>query len=456
MKAAFSVQMEAILGQEWPAFAQALSKPPPLSIRVNPYKWEGPATHDGLVPWCKNGYFLAQRPVFTLDPRWHAGAYYVQEASSMLLAEALAQTADLERPLIALDLSAAPGGKSTLMAAMLSSDSFLLANEVIRSRYHILRQNLVRWGLPNVAISNHDPADFAPLSGFFDLILVDAPCSGEGLFRKDPGAMEEWSPEQVTFCAARQRRILADAVHLLAPGGVLIYSTCTYNHAENSANAEWLLSQAGLEYISLSLPASYGVQEMPFGYQCFPHRVRGEGFFLACFRKPGRVATRQGSPIHKARTSRYADITAPWFRDPSGFTFLEKDHGQIYAIAARIAHFYFEISQVLRRIEPVLETGTIKQGALIPAHALALSTKLNTDIPTVAMDTEQAIRYLRKEDPLLDAVPRGWMIATWEGHPLGWVKGLGNRVNNYFPKEWRILSREFLHDRTDKAGEVSP
>ncbi|HRF42010.1 MAG TPA: RsmB/NOP family class I SAM-dependent RNA methyltransferase, partial [Saprospiraceae bacterium] len=302
----FRIQMQAQLGAAFADFADALTQPAPVSIRANRHKWTGPAQHDGQVPWCKNGYYLAERPPFTLDPLLHAGAYYVQEASSMSIAHALRQLVDLENPLLALDLAAAPGGKSTLLAGMLSADSLLIANEVIRNRYQALRHNLARWGLPNVAVSQHDPEDFAPLAGSFDLVLVDAPCSGEGLFRKDPDAQKEWSPAQVGFCAARQRRILAQAAALMAPGGVLVYSTCTYNDEENAANAAWLQEVAGLEYAPVNWPSEWGVEERRWGYQFYPHRVRGEGFYVACFRRVGggRLAVGGGRAV--ARGGRWA------------------------------------------------------------------------------------------------------------------------------------------------------
>lgn len=439
--------MQAVLGAEWPAFQAALSDAPPVSLRANAAKWSGPAQHDGQVPWCLSGYYLSERPVFTLDPLLHAGAYYVQEASSMFVAEALRQTLDLSRPLLALDLAAAPGGKSTLIAGMLSADSLLIANEVIRSRYNILRHNLVRWGLPNVAISNHDPGDFAPLAGRFDLVLTDAPCSGEGLFRKDPDAMREWSPQQVSFCAARQRRILTDAVRLLAPGGVLVYSTCTYNFMENEENAEWLQTEAGLEYIPLVAPASWNIAESRFGCRFYPNRVRGEGFYLVCFRKQGGKETpdkwkRTHALRLKHAAAKTSDIIAAWLKHPAEMRLLEDAAGRLSAIPVAAEEAFFTASAALYRIEPILELGEVKQGELIPAPALALNTALSGSLPSVDLDKTQALRYLRKEDPQLPQVPHGWILARYENLPLGWMKGLANRVNNYFPKEWRILMRE--------------
>ena len=469
MDTAFISQMQSLLGSEWEAFEAAMQQAPPLSIRVNPAKWSGPArqggqeaeqssaiqAHDGQVPWHPQGYYLAARPVFTLDPLWHAGAYYVQEASSMAIAEALRQTLNLDKPLLALDLAAAPGGKSTLIASMLLPGSLLIANEVIRSRYQALKQNLIRWGLPNAALSNHDPRDFTPLTGQFDLVLVDAPCSGEGLFRKDPGAQREWSPQQVQFCAARQRRILSDAVTLIAPGGVLLYSTCTYNEEENTANAHWLTDAAGLEYLPLNLPDPWGIVARHPGYQFYPHRVRGEGFYMACFRKAGNRIdaagnTRQMAPGFKPAPDKTAAQLAPWLKDPAGLKILEDAHGALFALPASVTDAFFSAAAALHRIEPVLGIGMLKQGELVPAHALALSAALHPGISSVSLNLEQAIRYLRKEDPQLTGAQRGWSVAGYEGHALGWIKGLGNRVNNYFPKEWRILTREFKNEHVAK------
>ena len=447
MEAAFEAQMRAQLGAEWEAFSTALADTTPVSIRINPAKWVGPAQHDGIVPWCAEGRYLASRPIFTLDPLLHAGAYYVQEASSMMIAEAMRQTLNLDEPLLALDLAAAPGGKSTLIAGMLSSDSLLLANEVIRQRYQVLRQNLIRWGLPNVVTSNHDPADFAALSGRFDLVLVDAPCSGEGLFRKDPDARREWSPEQVRFCAARQQRILGDAAALLAPGGVLLYSTCTYNDEENAHNAQWLATEAGLDYMPLALPANWNIAERALGYQWYPHRQRGEGFFLACFKKAGRKS------LHSAKAKTIPGfVTASanenaslksWLEPRQALSFFADKHGLWYGLPQALVAYFQAIAAVLRRLAPVLEMGERKQDKLIPAHALALSTERNRSIPLAELSLDQAIRFLRKEDPGLSSGSQGWLLAAYEGHALGWLKGLGNRYNNYFPKEWRILSHQF-------------
>ncbi len=283
----FSSQMQALLGPEFPAFLEALDQPAPLSIRLNPAKPSGWTTKDlEPVPWHPQGRYLPERPQFTLDPAFQAGAYYVQEASSMLIGEALRQILDLSLPLRALDLCAAPGGKTTLLASLLTEDSLLVANEVIQSRTLPLRHNIAKWGLPNVWACNHDSREFAPLEGYFDLVLVDAPCSGEGLFRKDPDAAAEWSLNNVELCCGRQKRILADAAPLLRPGGILLYSTCTFNHREDGENARWLAEQYGFSLLPLSLPPEWGIVDTGAGYQCYPHRVKEKAFSWPVSKSP--------------------------------------------------------------------------------------------------------------------------------------------------------------------------
>lgn len=446
--------MQKRLGTEWPAFLEAMAQPAPVSIRINPFKYRGAPHHDGQVPWCAQGYYLAQRPSFILDPLWHAGAYYVQEASSMAIAEAVRQWVDADRPLRVLDLAAAPGGKSTLLAALISADSLLVANEPIRSRYDILKQNLVRWGLPNVLLANHDPQDFAPLAGWFDVVLVDAPCSGEGLWRKDTQAMQEWSLQQVDFCAARQRRILADAVALMAPGGTLLYSTCTYNDTENSANARWLCDAFGLEPLPLRWPAEWDIVAQDLGYQFYPHRVRGEGFYLACFRKKmmsnppaerSRLALRgKNRPASFGRFQPVSTAGLPalgrWLQRPADIQLWQDRHETLYAAPQSLAADAEAVLAALPRAAPTLEIGQALKGDLLPAHALALSVLRADQAPALNLDMAQAMRYLRKEDPQATAAPQGWFLACYEGYALGWAKGLGGRVNNYLPKGWRVMT----------------
>ena len=280
----FSSRMQTVLGHSYQAFESALTETAPVSIRKNPMKKSDLFEDSTQIPWEPRGYYLNERPSFTLDPAFHAGAYYVQEASSMLIGYALRQVIDFSENLKILDLCAAPGGKSTLLLSHMNQNSVLLSNEVIRTRVNILKENLHKWGNPNVLVSNHEAEDFKPLNGFFDLVLIDAPCSGEGLFRKDENARREWSVDNVKLCAARQRKIVANAVDLLREGGILLYSTCTYNAQENMGNVQWVAEQFDCESLSINLPPNWGVVELNennrYGYQCYPHLLKGEGLSL--------------------------------------------------------------------------------------------------------------------------------------------------------------------------------
>lgn len=441
---AFIQQMKAQLGDEWPAFLEALSNPPPVSIRFNPLKGYKLEENAGKVKWNPEGVYLPKRPVFTLDPSFHAGAYYVQEASSMFVGEAVRQLAGLDKPVRALDLCAAPGGKSTLLLSALPPGSVVLANEVIRSRYQILRQNLIKWGYPNACSSMHDSRDFGPLAGFFNLVLVDAPCSGEGLFRKGPGAVEEWSPAAVQLCAGRQKRILADAAGLLAPGGILLYCTCTYNRQENEENAAWLQETSGLVPEAVRLAADWGVASSGIGYQFYPHRARGEGFYLAAFRKkegPSYAGPKLREPAprgYAAIPARMADGLKQWVRGPESLAFFQDAAGQVFAIPEQQQEAVAQLSHVLSRFQAGVEIGQFKQKDFVPAHALALSTLVADAIPRASLSREDALRYLKKENVNLPGLPEGWRLVQYQGLSLGWIKGLKNRTNNYFPKEWRI------------------
>src|SRR6188768_373327 len=264
------------------------------SIRMNPFKLSAaskvlPFGEDlgGAVPWTDNGYYLETRPSFTFDPLFHAGCYYVQEPSSMFLEQALKQTVDLSQPLKVLDLCAAPGGKSTHLLSLISKESLLVSNEVIRSRANILTDNIMKWGRSNVIVTSNDPRDFQRLENYFDVIVVDAPCSGSGLFRRDHEAIEEWSVQNVALCSQRQQRILADVLPSLKNGGVLIYSTCSYSKEEDELICEWLKNELSIENCQLSIDNGWNIVQSKVGYRFWPDKVKGEGFFIVCFRKAG-------------------------------------------------------------------------------------------------------------------------------------------------------------------------
>lgn len=439
----FIAQMQHILGAEYLAFAESLEQETPTAIRLNPRKKVSSDTLLGenleVVKWNTDGRYLPQRPSFTLDPAFHAGAYYVQEASSMFVAEAIKQTLDFDKPLRVMDLCAAPGGKTTLLASLLNEKSLLVANEVIKSRVAPLKENLEKWGFPNYIVSNHDPEDMIDLEGFFDLVLTDAPCSGEGLFRKDPKARNEWSVDSVQLCSARQKRILQAAAMLVAPNGYLCYSTCTYNEKENQENAKWLTQTADFEEVKLNIPADWNITEKSFGYQFYPHKTKGEGFYLAIFRKTqGSRAEVRGKVKFNRVPQKKVELLKKWLAKPEYFEFYEKPEGAIVAIPTNLTNEYSTILRVLQKRSSGFEIGQFKGEDFIPSHDIALSTAISDDLPHVDLSKDDALKFLKKEQISVENAPNGWLLARYEGLNLGFMKVIGNRMNNYLPKEWRI------------------
>ncbi|MCC7244786.1 MAG: methyltransferase domain-containing protein [Saprospiraceae bacterium] len=441
----FAARMKNRLGAAYGDFIAALEMPAPVSIRLHPRRANA-FKDDTLeqVPWNKWGRYLPERPVFTLDPNFHAGVYYVQEASSMFLREALMQSVDVSRDLKVLDLCAAPGGKSTLLADAITEGSLLVSNEVIRSRVSVLKENMEKWGYPNVAVTQADAEVFGEkLTGFFDVIITDAPCSGEGLFRKDPDAMTEWSPENVTMCAARQQRILDATVEALAPEGTLIYSTCTYNPEENDYNVAWLQEKHGLSLITLNVPESWGIEHQGGGYQFFPHKVRGEGFFIAVFRKNDGKKARNASsgafqhlkPLAKSMLPEMAK----WVEMPENFRFFTTPNGEVQMIPAALESAFAHIDAAFKSKWFGTTVGSFKGKDFVPDQALATSLFIHQKQQRLELDRQQALLFLKKEVLEMPASNQtGWTLATYQNHPLGWLKVLPNRINNYFPQERRI------------------
>ena len=439
---AFALQMQSILGNEYEAFVKSLLDLPPVTIRLNDRKKATEAITSGnQVRWHPDAIYLPERPVFTLDPAFHAGAYYVQEASSMFVAEAVKQTTDLSHSIRVMDLCASPGGKSTLLASLLNDKSLLVANEVIKSRVGVLKENLEKWGFPNYVVSNHDPEEMIDLEGFFDVVLTDAPCSGEGLFRKDHKAMNEWSENSVQMCSARQRRILQAAAMVVAPGGILCYSTCTYNEKENEQNAQWLTQMADLEPVKLNIPAEWGITEKKYGYQFYPHKVKGEGFYLAVFRKTrGKKLEGSGKVKMNRVPQKKIDVFKEWLQEPANFEYFEKPDGQIVAIPTVLISNYAVVFRALQKRSSGLEIGQFKGNDFIPSHDLALSTAIAKDLPAIELPKDEALKFLKRENLTIEFSdqPKGWLLAQYQGLNLGFMKVIGDRVNNYLPKEWRI------------------
>ena len=419
------------------------------SIRLNPLKRVDssilpPAR--ARIPWSSNGYYLHERPIFTFDPLLHGGAYYVQEASSMFLEEAYRQLAPSGQSLKVLDLSAAPGGKSTLLLSMLGTSGMLVSNEVIKSRANILQENITKWGSMNCIITNNDPRDFSRLEGFFDIIVVDAPCSGSGLFRRDPEAVGEWSTGNVDLCSRRQQRILADVLPALRTNGILIYSTCSYSMEEDEEIISWLVGTQQMNSLRLSLDPSWGIvescpRENSWGYRFYPDRLEGEGFFIACFKKDAEQKELLPRPkkIEKA-TKKEAEIIAGYLSRDLDVSFWK--HQDNFLIIPKSLETEFEaVFSSLYIRKAGINAGRIMGGDLVPDHELALSGLLREDIPRVNLILEEALQDLRKEELVIDLNLRGWALAVYENLPLGWMKILPNRINNYYPKEWRILKK---------------
>lgn len=437
----FENYMKSSLGAEFHEFVAALELPSPVSIRLNPVKAK--VLEGDAVPWCSNGRYLNERPSFTLDPEFHGGRYYVQEASSMFLEQGVRQSVDLSRSLNVLDLCAAPGGKTTHLLSLISNESLLVSNEVIRGRVGALVENIQKWGSENVIVTNSDPQHFQNLPGFFDLIVVDAPCSGEGLFRKEPDARDNWSSKHVDLCTQRQRRIIADVWPALRPGGILIYSTCTYNKNENIENLVWLHAQLDLDFIKLKVDEKWRIGEVEsgpaVGYQLFPHRVKGEGFFMSVMRKGGNESLRlKAKPtIQSPEKNTIREIT-PWLLDPDRQQYFL--HNQTVRIFPTVKREALEI--VLNRLH-VVSAGTpvaeVMRNKLIPNHAFALSAHINKDhFNCLSVSNAQAIDYLKKNPFDLDPESTGFALIEYSGLPLGWVNILQGRFNNLYPSGWRI------------------
>lgn len=464
LPAAFAERTARTLGpDESEALWRALAEPAAVAVRLNPRKPSRAFADAAPVPWClATGRYLTERPLFALDPLWHAGAYYVQEPSSQLLdwalRTALPDIAEPDRPWRVLDLCAAPGGKATLLAGLLGDASLLVANEAIRSRVPRLRENLTRWGWPNVVVTGVDPERFAPAAGWFDVVVVDAPCSGEGMFRKDAKAAAEWSEANAALCAARQQRILHVARELVAPGGLLVYSTCTFNPAENDGAVEAALLGAGSGYapVPLTPPDAWGVSVTRAGLQCWPHRMRGEGFYLSLLRRRaggsggsgGSGAFRRESPPSpfSASLAPTTEHTARALLSEPGRFDLWMEGADVRALpwAGGVHHDAQQLISSLGRgaaASAGVMLGTLKGREFVPAHDVALSARSRPDLPAWTMDREMALAYVRKE-PLPEppaALECGWALAAYEGRAIGWLKLLGDgRVNNYLPTEARL------------------
>ena len=438
----FVERTRALFGEErYGRFVQALETEPVVSIRFNDRKMEADSSLNA-VPWASAGRYLESRPVFTADPLFHAGCYYVQEASSMFVEQVVRQY--LYRPVRALDLCAAPGGKSTLLLSLLPQGSMLVSNEPVPLRAQILAENVTKWGNAASLVTRNEPADFAPFRNFFDFILVDAPCSGEGMFRKDSYAVEQWSVSNVEQCAKRQREIVADIWESLRPGGLMVYSTCTFNREENEDCVEWIASELGAEVLKLEISDEWNItgslttEGLPV-YRFIPGYTAGEGLFLAVLRKDGSSTVMQPkAPRMQLAPAKLKSEVAKWIAAPGDFDFVMQGD-TVIAMPKEHTAAMLALQQKLKVLHMALPLAEVKNNKILPLHALAMSTELVAQaFNAVELEREKALAYLHREALLFADAPVGHLLLTYKGTPIGFVKNIGNRANNLYPAEWRI------------------
>jgi 16S rRNA C967 or C1407 C5-methylase (RsmB/RsmF family)/NOL1/NOP2/fmu family ribosome biogenesis protein len=430
------------------AFKEALNQSSPTSIRINPFKKANlKFDSNDSVSWNDKGFYLNERPSFTYDVLFQAGCYYVQEAGSMFIEHALKSCVDFNQSLNVFDVCASPGGKSTLLNSLLSEESMLVANEVVKQRSDVLAQNVTKWGTSNVIVTNNDPSAFSDINSFFDVIVVDAPCSGSGLFRKQHDAVDEWSLDNVNLCSQRQKRILSDVVNSLNDNGILVYSTCSYSKSENEDIADWLIAEFELETVHIPIDAKWGIVETTSdvkkakGYRFYPDKTKSEGFFCSVFRKipqssNGSNHRKIKNEIFKALKTKDKEVFKNWVFDIEHAAIIKfKDDNLLVNQSAidfinKYNHLYFK--------KVGTNLGTVIKNELVPHHDLALSIHQSDAIEKIVCDEVQAIQFLKKELSLIQG-HKGWNLMTYQGFGIGWIKHLGNRINNYLPNEFRIL-----------------
>lgn len=462
----FEAYTRALMGEElYAVFEKGMSQEPPTSIRLNPFKTaactdivaslvqRGEAQPIG---WCTEGCHLASRPNFTFDPHLHTGAYYVQEASSMFVTHILRQL--VTHPALMLDLCAAPGGKTTAARTALPQGSVLFSNEPMKLRASILTENVQKFGHPDMVVTNNFPKDYNKSGLIFDVILVDVPCSGEGMFRKDESAISEWSTQNVEKCWQLQRSIIEDIWPCLAEGGLLIYSTCTFNAHENEENVNWIAHTLGADLVAINAPAEWNiagslVDQGPM-YRFIPGKTQGEGLFVAVLRKHGEATNaldHWAAPTDKENRKRRSarsvsktpavpnDLAAQWL-DGNFVTTEHKD--ALVAIPSAWHALYDMARKSLHILHAGVGLGTRKGKDIVPDASLALSVcRKSGAFEQIELDYDTAIQYLRKEAITLPAnSPRGFVTVGYGGQPLGFVKNIGNRANNLYPQEWKIKS----------------
>lgn len=437
----FISQLRDLLPDEWQALADAItSSDPSVAVRVNATRGVSVPDHARRVPWCGQSYYLDNRPSFTFDTDWHAGRYYVQDASSMFIAHVIDSL--IHEPVRYLDLCAAPGGKTTAAIQALPQRSMIVANEIVPPRARVLGDNVVRWGNSRCVVTSNAPAQVGKLTHFFDVVAADVPCSGEGMMRKDDEAVAQWTPALVEQCAQRQREILTDVWPALRPGGLLIYSTCTYNRQENEQMADFIVNELGATSLEVPVDASWNIHPAIGSdiccYRFMPHRVDGEGLFMAVFRKDGEAPC-QYIRTKEKNTKKADEIGKNWLDSPNDYM-IGQQGDLCIAVPVDIRGEVAALRASLNVLHAGVELATVMGRKTVPHHALAMSTARATDaFPVCEVDYTTALRYLRGESITVDG-PRGYVLIAHEGAVLGFANNLGNRANNLYPKPLRILS----------------
>ena len=447
----FIASLAGLPGFNQEAFVQTHQAPADFtSVRLNQFKPFDLAGHPFMhtmtpMDWCEQGYYLTGRPSFVLDPLWHAGAYYVQEASSMFLQYIIRQLANSEKYYKVLDLCAAPGGKTTLLANAFKN-GLVVANETIKSRNAILEENCIRWGSDHIVVTQNDPSHFKALPQFFDFIVADAPCSGSGLFRKDPQAIQEWSEENVLHCSQRQARIIEESLIALQEGGYYIYSTCSYSFEEDEQIMDYIASIDGMQSVSIQLEEHMGIVPTyspvhhAQGFRFYPDKVKGEGFFIAVFQKQQAAYTSQFSTTFQFTTlskKELANLEAV-YAPPNSFVCIQHQD----EVIALPAHCFQDLQTIRAHLyvkKMGMRIGVLKGGDLVPAHDLAMSQWTQMPYEDISVELPDVLQFLRRADFTLSGT-KGWHSVSYMNCRLGWVKVLPNRLNNYYPNTWRILN----------------
>ncbi len=438
----FCKQMHELLGNSYSDFMDSLQTPSPVSIRLNPKKRMNDFTlqQEQQIPWCKDGYYLSERPVFTLDPYFHAGHYYVQEPASMFLEFTLDYLKPNKSSRV-LDLCSAPGGKATILHSYFSDTSIIHCHEYNSQRAQILSQNIHRWGCSNSFISQGPVEHLQHIPFQYDLILIDAPCSGEGMFRKEPDALIQWNSKKIKACTVIQQNLLQIADKLCAPGGYIIYSTCTYNRDENENQLiKFVQNQS---YTSIPIQNSYAQESIcnkVYAYRFFPHLLKTEGLCLSVIQKQSGQTIEPPTLFHTTLFKKQIqnDLLVKWIQNPTNFQLYRK-HEMYIAIPAKSESWFLQHQAAIRSINAGISIGHFKGPDFYPEHSLALNNDINQSIETYSLNKIEAQNFLRSTfAPTPSSHSTKWVLATYQSAHLGWLKLTGNGFKNYLPKPLRI------------------